>query len=572
MTETEQIIELNKRNEERILSWLQIEEVDQLILHVERYSINELNTILQQRESVLRRTGFLVLLSENRLALSRWAGKKIDGTPLDIKPRSGRDEKIAWTKKELQEVLDSKFDTTFFYLSPNNELVTDIWSDNKLPQPNGYYEDTWYYGADRLQTVNETDAIDVLLEEGLYPKFAESFLVICREKKQDINNNESIFLNTDNYPWNTLYAHFSVRREEKYQVGTVLAKTENNQIRVYKYPLTEAAKSHMTHIKNAYKSLSIAYEGNTRICFNKIVKVEKNKIYFSYLSGQTLEDYLDSLLQIGDKEAVINKIKDYFNVIADGNLSENGSLLVTDWDCIFGNAYLKDDGYEIADYEWMLSEPIPLKYIEWRCLHYYLSYRPDREKKLGDIYAVFSITEEEKKNYQIIEASYQKKISGTGWYDQSLSLRGNIFQGNLLILEHSFYQQARREEAIHLNKEVVQIYFDRGNGFSEEKSEFVKNAYKDGVCDLKLAVAGLNAIRIDPAKCKGILRLESVTNSQEKKKKVFFYNMKKMHIAGEREQRWLADNNDPYFVIPVQEDDKEIAVKFSYQILRKPKE
>lgn len=564
MTTAEQIEKLKSNNEQNILSWIPIQDSAQVIWHTEKYSYNELKSILAEKEKLLDKAGFLVLIAENRLALSRWTGQKLGKEPLNITPRRDHTEKVAWTKKEIQALLDENYYPTFFYLSPNNSLVTDIWTDAKLPQADEYYEDTWYYGADRLQLSSETDALDAVVKENLYPEFCESFLVIIRSKKS-LEDHTSACLKEQNAfdPWNAIYIHFSSRRDEQFETGTVLTRNKNGKIQVYKYPLTIPAENHIKHIQNAYAALSRLYNNEQRLFFNRIIKFEDNKIYFEYLRGQTLEDYLDNLLSQNQIDLAITKIKDYFQVLADGKLSEEGTLPITDVDCIFGNVYIRDDGYEISDYEWTTENPISWKFIEWRCLYYYSNYRIERKKKLGNIYQIFGISESDEREYERIEQDFQYQVSGNGVYAQSQQLRGKTYLGYQLINDHIILEKIRQEEA-------VQVYYDRGNNFSENDSEKLYDVYKEDCCELTFSTENVKALRIDPSSCMGVLEFKGAVNQKGRKRKPVFYNLRKLYPKNISNKQWVAINDDPFFVIPIKGSDKEITIRFSYRIIRKP--
>ena len=139
-------------------------------------------SFLQQVRSFLKPGGVLLLAIENRLGLKYFAGCAEDHTGryfdgIEGYPEGGSAR--TFSKGRLQETLrEAGFPRqTFYYPYPDYKFPQTIYSDRFLPRPGELSRNIVNYDRERLVLFDETRAFDAMIEEGLFPLFANSFLV-----------------------------------------------------------------------------------------------------------------------------------------------------------------------------------------------------------------------------------------------------------------------------------------------------------------------------------------------------------------------------------------------------------
>ncbi|MFN2927296.1 hypothetical protein ACKX2L_10305 [Lachnospiraceae bacterium YH-ros2228] len=589
------IEEAKRRNNERIFGWLPIatnEEVlicsapseeipvaiDWLILNgVEHWSVNELRTTLEKAPS----NCCIVLFASNRLSYSALSGHMFieDSTKQNgDTDRHDPDYRVKYTKRELKNILKGMgLIQRWYYLFPFHSFVTDIYSDEWLPDVGGYHEDTWDYSVNRLQFQDEPSFLNTLIHEGLSTDFADSFLIIA--SKNDIVSSKAKKA--------VSYIHYSPRRDDKFQTKTEMYKL-NNEIHVVKETI-HSDSLHLLTLADHYKILSEMYK-DTQLKWDRVDPINRNKVELTFIQGQTLENILDELFQAGKYDEWIDKIKEYFNMFIlpgkqieytltndfeqifgsfDGTemliLGEQKSLSITDIDCLFENAVCKKNGYVILDYEWTFSFPIPWKFVEWRCVFYFLNYR---NRTGGDIeeaaYQTLNIGKQEQRLFSKMETNFQKYVLGNGLYKNSLSLRGNkIYPEDLTSKVSSLKGQilSYQNKLNHWNALVtnlrIQVYYDYGHGFSEEHSFFLSEQYNEkneAIFNLDIPNDTV-AVRIDPAMTSGLLEKFAIVGEKQGIANVEYANMVPYEGKQDKNIVWLAKGNDPNIIISNLESD-----------------
>lgn len=148
-------------------------------------------------EEFLRRTarhlkpgGRLVIAIENRLGLKYWAGCREDHTGHYFEGLENYDSLTpvrTFSKPELERLFANAGFTRyrFYYPYPDYKFPMAIYSDEYLPRRgelNGDRENN--YDRERLGLFNESRVFDSLLEDGLFPLYSNSYLVILEETQE----------------------------------------------------------------------------------------------------------------------------------------------------------------------------------------------------------------------------------------------------------------------------------------------------------------------------------------------------------------------------------------------------
>ncbi len=138
---------------------------------------------LLKTASHLNPGGKVVIAIENRLGLKYFAGCMEDHCGIPFEGIEGyRTTKGARTfsRPELEKIMDEAGFTRrqFYYPYPDYKLPLSIYSDEYLPKLGELRTNCNNYDRKRLKIFDESEAFDSIIESGLFPQFANSFLVI----------------------------------------------------------------------------------------------------------------------------------------------------------------------------------------------------------------------------------------------------------------------------------------------------------------------------------------------------------------------------------------------------------
>jgi len=140
--------------------------------------------MLERARGFLKPGGRLIIAIENRFGLKYWAGAAEDHTAgfFDgIEGYKGKKGVRTFSRPELVRLLDAAGfkKQEFYYPMPDYKLATAVYSDEFLPKKGMLGDITTSYDRDRYVMFDEAAAYEALLEDGQFPYFANSFLVVC---------------------------------------------------------------------------------------------------------------------------------------------------------------------------------------------------------------------------------------------------------------------------------------------------------------------------------------------------------------------------------------------------------
>ncbi len=146
--------------------------------------------MLERVQGFLKPGGKLIIAIENKFGLKYWAGAAEDHTGgfFDgIGGYAGNPGVRTFSKAEITRLLQKAGFTKneFYYPMPDYKLPTAVYSDAFLPQKGMLSDITVSYDRDRYVMFDEAAAYEALTEDGQFPYFANSFLIISsREEAQ----------------------------------------------------------------------------------------------------------------------------------------------------------------------------------------------------------------------------------------------------------------------------------------------------------------------------------------------------------------------------------------------------
>lgn len=141
--------------------------------------------MIRRAKDYLKPGGKLIVAIENKYGLKYWAGAREDhtGHMFDGIENYENVERVrTFSRHKLEQLIkDNGFESTdFYYPVPDYKMPSEIYSDDHLPGPGSIRNSSAAYDRSRYLLFSEDKACDGICEEGMFPEFANSFLVICR--------------------------------------------------------------------------------------------------------------------------------------------------------------------------------------------------------------------------------------------------------------------------------------------------------------------------------------------------------------------------------------------------------
>lgn len=475
---------------------------------------------LKMMQGHLKKGGRIIIAIENRLGLKYFAGCSEDHLGSYF---SGIEDYAegAGVRTFVRSRLEQLFQESglnqysFYYPYPDYKLMSTLYSDRRLPKQGELHENLRNFDRDRMLLFNEKQAYDGIVRDGLFPVFSNSYLVVIGEE----------------FP--VRYAKYSNDRAADYAIRTEICESPQGWV-VRKYPLSSKAVTHIRGIETSYQKLSARFAGSgleinqCRLAENPESAngelgnrqcpyiADRAFIQFEYIEAETLEEVLDRYLEREDVEGFYTLFDEYFK-----RISWREDMAVADYDLIFANILISWDkrgkrGEEIEkirkgrwtviDYEWTFPHQIPAKEIAFRSVYCYLL-EDEKRKKLDweRMMKHLGLTSQEADLLKEKEMDFQKKVTGN-----RMAL-GEIREaiGNQIIRPGHWLNHLDASA----QKQRVQIYEDRGQGYREEESYFIPDAYQgENLIHLVLEVdKEVDTLRIDPAMDCCIVKIKKIT-------------------------------------------------------------
>lgn len=451
---------------------------------------------LRLMQGHLKENGRIIIAIENKLGLKYFAGCKEDhlGTYFSgIEDYAQGGGVRTFVKSRLEEMFEESGLTeySFYYPYPDYKFMTAIYSDARLPKPGELYDNRRNFDRDRMLLFDEKQAFDGIIKDGLFPVFSNSYAAVIGKG------------------FEVKYAKYSNDRAGEYAIRTQICEDEAGNRTVRKSAMTKMAAEHVQSMETAYKDLMKRFEGS-RLRVNNC-RLWEEKAYgnqtssggvsaeFEYINGITLEEVLDYCLDLDDMESFYILFDEYVE-----RISYNEEMPAADYDLIFANVLIETDSYDvetikdldwtIIDYEWTFGKAMAAKEIAFRAIYCYVLENEKRNKlNLDRIMERLGITEAEAEDFRQQEMDFQKFV--TGKHKSMAELRDTIGYKMMEPLKwvHKFDDSSEKER--------IQIYEDKGEGYKEEESYFVKDAYEgENLVSFTLSLEGnVTMLRIDPA-------------------------------------------------------------------------
>lgn len=448
----------------------------------------------------LAKGGRLVIAIENKYGLKYFAGCKEDhlGTWF-----SGIENYVdgggvrTFSRRGLERIFRGcgVQEYHFYYPYPDYKFMTALYSDAYLPGKGELTNNLRNFDRDRMLLFDEKNAFDGIAEDGLFPIFSNSFIAV---------------IGAD---FDVKYVKYSNDRAPEYAIKTEIGRSASGEISVRKYPMCSAAKEHIRGMAAAYDKLSERFQGGM-LEINRC-ELTDNEVEcfagFEFVQGTPLSELMDRCLDRDDTEGFLNLFREYVKRI--GYRSE---YPVADFDLIFANILVPNSAqwdkgkWTLIDYEWTFGKTIDVRELAFRAVYCYLMEDDKRNKlNLDLILNELGITEEDAENYREQEKNFQNFVTGK---HMAMTQIHDLIGCRVMVPQKWIEKYA---DSGNVNR--VQIYEDRGNGYSEEESYFVRDAYQgENLIELELKVSGdVRQLRIDPAFDSCVVRIQEMTFNGE---------------------------------------------------------
>lgn len=377
----------------------------------------EMEALLEMLCPVLKETGRIIFVCENRFGMRYWCGvpDPIHGQP--FAGIRGRQTEGMMTRQKLIEALKKNKHIAgwnIYYPFPNHKLPQAIYSEQYLPNASVRDRVIPYYLLEERESLIclENEISDELIANGVFGVFANSFLVECGKQI---------------FSQEVMFAALSTDRGLEHGFATVIL---NRGI----------VRKKILH-PNGKKSLELIYENQRELEKHGVWCVQEelleDAIEMPFIKGNTLIECLKELF-LHDSQKVEEIFEKLYQTILisseqvpfsqckikDKRLTEEntGKILKKAYiDMIPYNCFYKDGQMLFYDQEFV-KECFPAKYILFRALRYTYIYIPEAEDiislqffkekyGLGQLWQIFEQEEarfvEENRNYEIMSSFYQ---------------------------------------------------------------------------------------------------------------------------------------------------------------------
>lgn len=253
-----------------------------------------------------------------------------------------------------------------------------------------------------------------------------------------------------------------------------------------------------------------------KLCENSLAAGTKEKVFrlpgewkdekvrFAYLTEKSLEEKVLSVLKTDGKEQAFGLIRDFFDayferyqkvMFTPGKefreiFGETGcenaweGIRGGNLDLVLDNVYCQQERYCIIDCEWIFDFELPVKFIIWRSLNDFCIKHEETE-----LLDWFGITEDEIRQFKEWNVHFVYKwlkANGTERFAKAKKYVSMDYMAGLY----------RKENYLSCS-----LYYDCGEGYSEEQKVFAEVAMQDRHFEVNFdlsCVEGIRRMRFDP--------------------------------------------------------------------------
>ncbi len=446
--------------------------------------------LIETAKSMLKPNGRLIIAAENKLGMKYWSGCQEEnngGYYINIENYPNGEARRTFSKKELVSILEKcdMRNLDWYYPYPDLYFAKSIYSDEYLPQPGELLDNINNYNRDRYLFFDEGKAYSSIIKEGLYPEFANSFLVIAHN---NVGTHVSV---SDNDK--TVYVKYSKERDRRFAIRTDIKRrretANHNEIEalncdncyVVKKPCYPQGVEHIEHAYKCFENMFKEYEAAGMSLNN--CKLSVDELRFEYVEGENLQTRIDYLIRRGDEQAAEELFDEYINrcfmslptvdfvtseafeeVYGKVDLgADEAAYLQSDVDMICSNIFIQGDKWQVIDYEWSMDFAVPRNYILYRAL--YLAHHQIARcefLELDRLMEKYGISEDKQNFFQSMENHFQEYVRGQSLSDSEVHKRigKKVFTINELN-EVTYENERLANDNENMQKRIEQLLRER---------------------------------------------------------------------------------------------------------------
>lgn len=138
--------------------------------------------LTKKAKDTLNPGGIIIIATANKYGLKYWSGASDEETGTIFVDTEDKSNIKGFSKSSLTKLLAEQgiSNVEFYYPIPDHRLPLYIYTDESLPSSEIINTETVEYINEGLKLFNERKVSDELLKDGMYPDFANSFLVFGR--------------------------------------------------------------------------------------------------------------------------------------------------------------------------------------------------------------------------------------------------------------------------------------------------------------------------------------------------------------------------------------------------------
>ncbi len=373
-----------------------------VLSHVNKVSIQNLFQLLSQE-------GKLIVFFDNPSSVHAFAQGDLSGENIGY----------PFLLTQLSELSnESHVHVKWYYPYPCVDFPSVFFSAERMPGKGECDDNFYHFDRARMEAFDEQEVTDLLVQRGMYPYVAHAYMIVISKIE---------------CPDEPIYTRFSNERRVDAQIRTDLFRDY-----VKKSAVTKEAYPHVRKMCDMEKQLQ-AVLGDLKVLgkscqVNEIKQVQEGSVTFSYVQGKSLEQTLDEMLARGEVQEVadvlllvceafrkLSALKPFeitpefekvFGSCEHWKEQSWKALPVTDVDLVCQNILLSEKAV-VIDYEWTFDFPIPIDFMIFRFLYFYLEakHRTCIEQKVfSDLYEKVGISEKSRELFLAMETNFQHYV------------------------------------------------------------------------------------------------------------------------------------------------------------------
>ena len=383
----------------------------------------------------LRADGKLVIAIENRLGMKYWAGCREDHSGRFFDGMEGYQTGDGAARTFSKPVLEQMFSDagyeveSFSYPYPDYKLPYSIFSDRHLPVKGQLQMNNWNFDRDRVLLFDESSAWDSLIEDGLYPLFANSYLIVLgRDDKKAENmpaDKEAVYVKCsgERAPLFALNTFITADRNGKKTVRKAARRTEGNghidglpQIGKQLSELFAGSGLSVNRVLGSGKENGLSFADFAYIPHRQSLEGMAGELWGRQCTQQALELLRKLTCLIRDKADREFAVTEQFRHVFGDPQSElkDMSLPLTDVDMVAENILLsgaENKEWTLIDYEWTFAFPVPVHFLIYRIWHYFYARYVHCEVP-AHILKEENIRPADVPAYELMEKNFQQYVLG----------------------------------------------------------------------------------------------------------------------------------------------------------------